>query len=247
MPNNQMRLLLLALPFLFASKCRDRNKGAITEDVVDVVRPESTIQVTGITPDSIDAGTTPVARISGTGFKKEADVFIGGQQVFGVDFVSTNSLKVTLPSLSPGMYDVRVNNNNGQSHTGYGVLEVSLASAAQEIPMKCREEIVILFDVNKFSVEGSGQYALREFGQCFEVEGATYTVEGHCDERGTTEYNLALGERRADAAEAFLKSKGISSSRITTKSYGEERPVARGAGESAWAQNRRAVIQIRYP
>ena len=243
MPNNQMRLLLLALPFLFASKCRDRNKGAITADVVDVVRPESTIQVTGITPDSIDAGTTPVARISGTGFKKEADVFIGGQQVFGVDFVSTNSLKVTLPCLSPGMYDVRVNNNNGQSHTGYGVLEVSLASAAQEIPMKCREEIVILFDVNKFSVEGSGQYALREFGQCFEVEGATYTVEGHCDERGTREYNLALGEGRANSVRDYMVASGISGSRIETISFGEERPIAYGTGEANWSENRRVELK----
>lgn len=64
-------------------------------------------------------------------------------------------------------------------------------------------------------------------------------IEGNCDERGTNEYNLALGERRADSAAKFLVSLGISPDRIETISYGEERPLALGHGEGAWAQNRR--------
>lgn len=67
------------------------------------------------------------------------------------------------------------------------------------------------------------------------------TLEGHADERGTREYNLALGERRANAAKNYLAAKGISASRITTISYGKERPVALGSDEESWAQNRRAV------
>jgi peptidoglycan-associated lipoprotein len=67
------------------------------------------------------------------------------------------------------------------------------------------------------------------------------TVEGHADERGTREYNLALGERRSNAAKNYLASLGVDSSRITTISYGKERPVALGSDEQAWAQNRRAV------
>jgi peptidoglycan-associated lipoprotein len=70
------------------------------------------------------------------------------------------------------------------------------------------------------------------------------TVEGHCDERGTREYNLALGDRRANSAKAFLVNAGIPASRITTISYGKERPVATGSDESAWAQNRRAVSVV---
>ncbi len=65
-------------------------------------------------------------------------------------------------------------------------------------------------------------------------------VEGHCDERGTTEYNLALGERRAASVKDYLVSKGISAGRISTISYGEERPATAGSDESAWSQNRRA-------
>ena len=67
----------------------------------------------------------------------------------------------------------------------------------------------------------------------------TVTIEGHCDERGTNEYNLALGERRAQAAKAYLVSLGVAESRLRTASYGEERPVCREANESCWQQNRR--------
>jgi len=64
-------------------------------------------------------------------------------------------------------------------------------------------------------------------------------IEGNCDERGTNEYNLALGDRRADSAKSYLISRGISADRIETLSYGEERPLAVGHNETAWAQNRR--------
>ncbi len=68
---------------------------------------------------------------------------------------------------------------------------------------------------------------------------ARLLVEGHCDERGTNEYNLALGERRARAARSYLVDLGVPASRITTASYGEERPVVMGHNEQAWAKNRR--------
>ena len=70
------------------------------------------------------------------------------------------------------------------------------------------------------------------------------TVEGHCDERGTREYNLALGDRRANAAKNYLVARGVDASRIRTISYGKERPVALGSDEGSWAQNRRAVTVV---
>ncbi len=69
-------------------------------------------------------------------------------------------------------------------------------------------------------------------------------ITGHCDERGSDEYNLALGNRRATAAKQYLVSHGIDASRIETQSYGEERPIAAGSDEDAWAQNRRAEFEI---
>ena len=69
----------------------------------------------------------------------------------------------------------------------------------------------------------------------------SFTIEGHADERGTREYNLALGERRANAAKDYLMTYGISGNRISVISYGKERPVNAGSGPLAWSQNRRSV------
>jgi peptidoglycan-associated lipoprotein len=73
---------------------------------------------------------------------------------------------------------------------------------------------------------------------------AVVQIEGHCDERGSTEYNLALGERRAQSAKNYLVSQNIDSSRVTTISYGEEKPVASGHDESAWSKNRRGELNV---
>ncbi len=74
--------------------------------------------------------------------------------------------------------------------------------------------------------------------------GQGVVVEGHCDERGTAAYNLALGERRADAAKAFLVNLGVDAATVSTISYGEERPVDMGHDEEAWAKNRRAHFEL---
>ncbi|MDQ6965056.1 MAG: peptidoglycan-associated lipoprotein Pal [Mariprofundales bacterium] len=75
--------------------------------------------------------------------------------------------------------------------------------------------------------------------------GSAITIEGNGDERGSREYNLALGQQRADAVRAYLISQGVNGSRIDTVSFGEERPVCTGSGEACWAQNRRADIVAR--
>ena len=70
-------------------------------------------------------------------------------------------------------------------------------------------------------------------------------VAGNCDERGTEEYNLALGQRRANSAASYLKAKGVAGARMTTISYGKDRPTAQGSNEQAWAQNRNAITSVR--
>jgi peptidoglycan-associated lipoprotein len=72
------------------------------------------------------------------------------------------------------------------------------------------------------------------------------TIEGHCDERGTTEYNIALGERRAHAAQQYILASGSSNLKLTTVSYGKERPVATGHDEASWAKNRRDHFVLNY-
>ncbi len=76
-------------------------------------------------------------------------------------------------------------------------------------------------------------------------ENVNVVVQGYCDERGTREYNLALGERRANAVKQYLVSQGIAADRISTISYGKERPAVLGNNEAAWAQNRRAVTVVK--
>jgi peptidoglycan-associated lipoprotein len=80
-----------------------------------------------------------------------------------------------------------------------------------------------------------------------EMRGLRVVIEGHCDERGTVEYNLALGQRRADAARSYLADLGIDAGRLSTISYGKERPFAPGHDESAWSQNRRAHFRVTNP
>jgi peptidoglycan-associated lipoprotein len=99
----------------------------------------------------------------------------------------------------------------------------------------------IYFDFDQSVIRPDAQDVLRKKAEFLrENPGSSVVIEGHCDERGTAEYNLALGERRALSAKAFLMNMGISSSRMSTLSYGEERPVDPGSNEEAWARNRRA-------
>lgn len=100
----------------------------------------------------------------------------------------------------------------------------------------------IFFDTDTFNIDGEDAAALRRQAQYMTTYANTRaTIEGHADERGTRDYNLALGERRANSAKNYLVSLGIAENRLRTVSFGEERPSATGANEAAWAQNRRAV------
>ncbi len=103
----------------------------------------------------------------------------------------------------------------------------------------------IYFDTDRYNIDSQDAAALQAQAQYFaQYPQVTFTIEGHADERGTREYNLALGERRANAAKAYLVSLGVSANRISVVSYGKERPVALASNESAWAQNRRAASVI---
>ncbi|MCB2047888.1 MAG: peptidoglycan-associated lipoprotein Pal [Novosphingobium sp.] len=100
----------------------------------------------------------------------------------------------------------------------------------------------IYFDTDRYNIDSVDAAALgKQAAWLGRYPNKRVTIEGHADERGTRDYNLALGERRANAAKNHLASLGIDPMRITTVSYGKERPVALGSDESAWAQNRRAV------
>jgi peptidoglycan-associated lipoprotein len=103
----------------------------------------------------------------------------------------------------------------------------------------------VFFGLDNADLSPEGRAALDENATILKTYSTwTVTIEGHCDERGTAEYNLALGDRRAEAAKAYLVSLGIPASRVRTVSYGKEFPFDPGHDESAWARNRRAHTVI---
>ncbi len=104
---------------------------------------------------------------------------------------------------------------------------------------------VIYFDTDRFNIDSADAAALQTQVQYLsQFANVNVTIQGHTDERGTREYNLALGERRAIAAKNYMVSLGVPASRINVVSFGKERPVALGSDEQAWAQNRRAVTVV---
>jgi len=102
------------------------------------------------------------------------------------------------------------------------------------------------FDYDKYNIRDDARAALQGDARALvERSGIKFTLEGHCDERGSEKYNLALGDRRANAAKEFLVGQGISSERIDTISYGKERPVCTEHNEECWQKNRRAHFVLR--
>jgi peptidoglycan-associated lipoprotein len=103
----------------------------------------------------------------------------------------------------------------------------------------------IYFEFDRYNIQPKEAEVLKENSDLLKkYPGMKFQIEGHCDERGTGEYNLALGERRANSAKKYLVSLGISPSSISTITYGEERPLDPGHNEEAWTKNRRAHLVI---
>ena len=103
----------------------------------------------------------------------------------------------------------------------------------------------VLFDTDKYDLDDQDRATLDAQAAWLQRYPAVrVTIEGHADERGTRDYNLALGDRRANSAKNYLAARGVSPSRMTVISYGKERPEAIGSDEGAWAQNRRAVTVL---
>ena len=113
-------------------------------------------------------------------------------------------------------------------------------------PVATAELATIYFDYDRSDVRDDARRVLRTNAQAIQGNGAwgTVTLEGHCDERGSEEYNLALGERRATAAKRYLVDLGVPSGRVVTVSFGETSPAVQGHDESAWHWNRRVEFRV---
>lgn len=137
----------------------------------------------------------------------------------------------TNPTVSQTGNDTGSNTNMNTAGTGETTLDAE---------GKVRDRV--FFDLDSSQLSAEAQQTLQTQAEWLKQHpNVNVTLEGHCDERGTREYNIALGERRATAAKKFLVGLGIAGNRISTISYGKERPAVVGSDESAWSQNRRAV------
>ncbi len=104
----------------------------------------------------------------------------------------------------------------------------------------------VFFNYDKFNVKPGGRKTLEKQAAWMKSNpSVTVTIQGHADERGTRDYNLALGDRRANSVKDYLVSLGVNPARVNTISYGKERPVATGSNEAAWNQNRRGVTKVK--
>ena len=160
--------------------------------------------------------------------------------------MSSNSLRILAFSAALAL----------SSGCGVGVPDVipalSAPAAAQPAPAPTQVDFLqsvpsdrVLFEEDSFSLDAQDRSVLDAQAAWLQrFPGVTVTIEGHSDERGTREYALALGNRRASAAAAYLQSRGVPASRMSVVSWGKERPAASGSDESSWAQNRRAVTVI---
>jgi peptidoglycan-associated lipoprotein len=119
----------------------------------------------------------------------------------------------------------------------------ALPGSQQDLEASAGDRVFFAFDRSDITPEAQ-EILTRQADWLRRYPNVTVTIEGHCDERGTREYNLALGERRAQAVKNVLVASGIPASRISTISYGKERPAVVGSSEEAYAQNRRAVTTV---
>ena len=125
---------------------------------------------------------------------------------------------------------------------GVGATNIAPGSQ-QDLEASAGDRVFFAFDRSDISAEAR-EILTRQADWLRRYPNVTVTIEGHCDERGTREYNLALGERRAQAVKNVLVALGIPASRITTISYGKERPIVVGSNEEAWVQNRVAITTV---
>ena len=117
------------------------------------------------------------------------------------------------------------------------------AGSQEELTVEVGDRV--FFDFDQYNIRADQRGTVEALAAWLDTNpSVTLTIEGHADERGTREYNLALGERRANSVRDYLVALGINPARLSTVSYGEERPAVLGSNDSAWAQNRRGVFAV---
>ena len=238
-------IVLMLAPLLFAAKCKrcggPDETGTVetdtdTDNVQDVSVP---VQVASIVPNEAEPGTPVKAMVYGSGFETGATVSFDNWDGGMVSVVDANTIRVTVPAVEAGSYDVIVQNPDGKKST----LRSGFTFRG-DVVAECRY-LTVYFDTDRAGLTSESKQEIADRLECYQRAAGTFRIEGHADERGTTDYNLALGQRRADSVKRYLAGLGLSPVSIDAVSYGEERPVDKGHSEAAWSKNRRAEIEVR--
>ncbi len=189
-----------------------------------------------VTPSSAKEGELVDLTISGQYFRSGVTAYVGRSRCGNTSLLDGETIRCTAPTGLPvGTHDVRVVNTDTSEAT------LSRAFRVEEA-FDCTLQRVY-FDYDKADLSASARRTIEENAECIQKKGfRSVRVEGHADERGSTEYNLALGQRRADSVKKYMINLGVSASVLRTISYGEEKPLDRGSGEASWAKNRRAEV-----
>ncbi len=138
------------------------------------------------------------------------------------------------------------NHENTGASTGAGAAATSGPVPGSQEDLVANVGDRVFFDFDRSSLKDDARSTLdRQSGWLAKYPQVNVQVAGNCDDRGTEEYNLALGQRRANAARDYLVARGVAGSRVSTISYGKDRPTALGDNEQAWAQNRNAITSVR--
>ena len=234
-----LAVLMVLGPVLAGGKCEcksepDQETDAETDSLVQDIQVP--LQIVSIEPDNYEPEKSFEALIFGAGFSEGATVSVGSSRGESVSVQDSSALSVQLPGLGVGIYDVIVRNPDGtQSSLRQGL----------RIEPEIREDCSFLrlqFGFDESTLSAGSRQTLDEKMSCYLATTAKIRIEGHTDERGTVDYNLSLGQRRAETVRRLFDGSGVVDYRMTTVSYGKERPVNSAHNEAAWTQNRRVDI-----
>lgn len=236
--------LILCIPTLFAAKGKCRKPPPVDTDTdaeVDVQVPDVAValQIVTVSPSQVPPATPTPVRLYGAAFEQGANVFVGAFRVADARVTDPNTIEFTAPGLPEGSHDVRVANPDGKEAT----LRQGIRAVAASGDASCAL-MAMYFELDSATLAPTVVQALNASLPCLRSKG-TVRLEGHADERGTTDYNVALAQRRAESIQRWLTSQGIPIGNLPVLSYGEERPADPGHNEAAWAKNRRVDMIAR--
>ena len=195
-----------------------------------------------VSPNETREGRGVTVTVSGKGFEEGAKVFLNSRGMTGVDVYGDGELTFRASEdLAAGKYDVQVELENGDD----AVLRDGFTVRAKPTDSSDCSLSTVHFEFNEAGLTSDARDSLAGNARCVESRGiAKVRLEGHADERGSTEYNLSLGQRRAESVRNYLVGLGVADPKLDTLSYGEERPIDRGHDDKAWAANRRVEFVV---